>query len=85
MKQYWARHEGRSRWGVRTQLETSADLYKSGGLFFVWSDRVELRDGSLVFLTDAGEVRGAIAPGHWEAFFEAGPDDDIPPAVETRR
>jgi hypothetical protein len=86
MKQYWARHQGRFRWGVRTPLETADNLYKSeGGVFFVWSDRVELRDGSLVFLTDAGEVRGAIAAGRWEAFFEAGPDDDIPTAVETRR
>jgi hypothetical protein len=86
MKQYWARHQGRSRWGVRTPLETSTDLYKSpGGLFFVWADRVELRDGNLVFLKDDGVIQGAIAAGRWDAFFEAGPDDDVPQAVETRR
>ena len=85
MKQYWARHQGKSRWGVRTPLETSDDLYKTAsGLVFIWADRVELRDGSLVFLNDAGVVQGAIAPGRWDAVFEAGPDD-VPQAVETRR
>jgi hypothetical protein len=85
MKQYWARHEGKSRWGVRTGLETGDALYKSeSGLFFVWADRVELRDGNLVFVNDDGEVRGAIAAGRWDAVFEAGPDD-APQAVETKR
>lgn len=85
MKQYWAKHQGRTRWGVRTGLETGESLYKSeGGLFFVWSDRVELRDGNLVFVTDAGEIQGALAAGSWHAVFEAGPDDS-PQAVETKR
>jgi hypothetical protein len=85
MKQYWARHQGKTRWGVRTPLETSDDLYKTAaGLVFIWADRVELRDGSLVFLNDAGVVQGAIAPGRWDAVFEAGPDDG-PQAVETKR
>jgi len=86
VNRYWARHQGKTRWGVRTPLETSDTVYKSEtGMFFVWSDRVELRDGSLVFVSDAGEIRGALAPGRWDAFFEAGPDDDQPAAVETRR
>jgi hypothetical protein len=84
MKQYWARHQGKSRWGVLTPLEKSDDLYTSaGGAFFVWADRVELRDGNLVFLDDAGELQGAIAAGRWDAVFEAGPDDG-PQNVETR-
>lgn len=85
MKQYWARHQGKLRWGVRTPLETPDALYKSEtGMFFVWADRVELRDGSLVFVNDAGEMQGALAPGRWDAVFEAG-SDDAPQAVETRR
>ena len=85
MKQYWARHQGKFRWGVRTQLETSDELYKTlAGLFFVWADHVELRDGSLVFLNDAGAIQGAIAAGRWDAFFEAGADDS-PHSVETKR
>jgi hypothetical protein len=86
MKQYWARHQGRSRWGVRTPLETADNLYKSeGGLFFVWADRVELREGSLVFLNEKGTIQGALAAGRWDAFFEAGPEDDGLQNVETKR
>jgi hypothetical protein len=86
MKQYWARHQGKSRWGVRTPLETSDALYKTeAGMFFVWADRVELREGSLVFVNDKGDIQGAIAAGRWDAVFEAGVDDDAPQAVETKR
>lgn len=86
MKQYWARHQGRSRWGVRTPLETPDSLYKTeGGMFFVWADRVEVRDGTLLFLNDAGEIQGALGAGRWDAVFEAGADDDAPAAVETKR
>jgi hypothetical protein len=85
MKQYWAKHQGKTRWGVRTMLEMSDELYKSeGGVFFVWADRVELRDGSLVFLNDVGELQAALASGSWQAVFEAGPDDS-PQSVETKR
>jgi len=85
MKQYWAKHQGRIRWGVRTSTETSDALYKSeGGLFFVWADRVELRDGSLVFVDDEGVIQGALSTGSWQAVFEAGPDDS-PQAIETKR
>jgi hypothetical protein len=70
---------------VRTPLETADDIYKSGtGLFFVWADKVLLDGGSLVFMKDDGTVQGAIAPGRWDAVFEAGPDD-LPQSVETRR
>jgi len=85
MKQYWARHQGRTRWGVRTPLDTSEAVYKTeAGMFFVWADKVELREGNLVFLTEQGEIRGAIAAGRWDAVFEAGADD-VPQAVETQR
>jgi hypothetical protein len=85
MKQYWAKHQGRVRWGVRTAIDGGDALYKSeGGLFFVWADRVELRDGSLVFVNESGEIQGALAAGSWQAVFEAGPDDS-PQAVETKR
>ncbi|HEY8154996.1 MAG TPA: hypothetical protein VII72_12795 [Myxococcota bacterium] len=85
MKQYWARHEGRNRWGVRTSLETSESTHpQSGSVLFVWADKVVLDDGSLVFLRDDGTIQGAIAPGQWDAVFEAGPDDS-PQRVETLR
>jgi len=86
MKQYWARHQGKLRWGVRTPLDTSDAGYKTeAGMFFVWADKIELREGNLLFLTEQGEIRGAIAGGRWDAVFEAGADDDAPHAVETRR
>jgi hypothetical protein len=85
MKQYWARHQGKSRWGVRTPLEPSDEVYKTeAGVFFVWADKVELREGALLFLTEEGQIRGAIGPGRWDAVFEAGADD-VAQAVETRR
>jgi hypothetical protein len=85
MKQYWAKHEGKVRWGVRTQLETGDDVYKSeSGIFFVWSDKVELRDGNLLFVTESGTIRAALAAGRWDAVFEAGSDDE-PKTVETKR
>ena len=71
---------------MRTPLETADNLYKSeGGLFFVWADRVELRDGSLVFLNEKGVIQGAISAGRWDAVFEAGPEDDAPQNIETKR
>lgn len=86
MKSYWARHQGKNRWGVRTPLEPSGDVYTTeAGVFFVWADRVEIQNGSLVFLDDAGAIQGALAPGRWDAVFEAGPESDSPQAVETRR
>lgn len=85
MKQYWARHQGRNRWGVRTPLETGEDVYKTGtGVFFVWADKVVLDAGNLVFVNDEGVIQAAIAVGRWDAVFEAGPDDS-PQSVETNR
>ena len=84
MKPYWAKHQGRTRWGVRTQLDKADELYVSeGGNLFIWSDVVEVRDGCLLFRADDGAVRCALAPGRWEAVFEAAPDD-TPQSVETR-
>ena len=86
MKQYWARHQGLNRWGVRTPLEPSDEATSGApsGLIFVWADQVKLDDGNLVFMRDDGTIQGAIAAGRWEAVFEAGPDDS-PQLVETRR
>jgi hypothetical protein len=85
MKQYWARHEGRIRWGVRTPLVAGEGAQASAaGLLFVWADRLVLDQGALVFMRDDGGIQGAIATGHWEAVFEAGPDDS-PQPVETPR
>jgi hypothetical protein len=85
MKQYWARHEGRNRWGVRTPLETSESTHPHGtNVLFVWADKLVLEGGALVFMRDDGTIQGAIAPGRWDAVFEAGPDDS-PQPVETPR
>jgi hypothetical protein len=85
MKQYWARHEGRVRWGVRTPLDTSDEIeHTPAGVFFVWADRVELREGSLVFLDDAGTIQAALAPGRWDAVFQA-TEENTPRNVETKR
>jgi hypothetical protein len=84
MRQYWAGHEGRRRWGVRTPLETGDDVYKTdAGILFVWSDKIVLDAGNLVFMNDDEEIRGALAAGRWDAVFEASPDDS-PRTVETR-
>ena len=66
-------------------LETSdGDPKHAVGLLFVWADKLVLDGGSLVFMRDDGNLQGAIAPGRWEAVFEAGPDDS-PQQVETPR
>lgn len=82
MKQYWARHQGLNRWGVRTSLESANEGEHGAGLLFVWADKLLLDAGSLVFTRDDGTIQGAIAPGHWHAVFEAGPDDS-PGSIET--
>jgi len=85
MKQYWARHQGRNRWGVRTPLETSDGAHEHGvALVFVWADKLLLDESSLVFMREDGSIQGAIAPGRLDAVFEAGPDDS-PQPVETQR
>ena len=86
MKQYWARHQGLNRWGVRTPLEApnEAAHEHGAGLIFVWADKLMLDDGSLLFMRDDGTIQGAIAAGHWDAVFEAGPDDS-PQLIETPR
>ena len=84
MKQYWARHQGLNRWGVSTPLEPANESEHGAGLIFVWADKLVLDECSLVFMRDDGSIQGAIAPGRWNAVFEAGPDDS-PQLVETRR
>jgi hypothetical protein len=69
---------------VHTPLETSDDVHKTdAGILFVWSDKVMLDAGNLVFMNDDGEIRGAFAAGRWDVVFEASPDDS-PRTVETR-
>jgi hypothetical protein len=86
VRKYWAKHQGGTRWGIKTPLEPAAesDVYfsKTGDLF-VWADVVELRDGALVFRTEAGVLKAAIAPGAWQAVYEALEDDSAAP-VESR-
>ena len=85
MRQYFAKHQGSKRWGIRTPLEPAeeSDVYTStGGHLFIWSDAVELRDGALVFRTEEGVLKAAIAPGGWDAVYEAF-EDDTPTAVES--
>jgi hypothetical protein len=86
MKQYWARHQGLNRWAVHTSLVASGETtHEHGaGLLFVWADKLVLDAGSLVFMRGDGTVQGAIAPGHWDAVFEAGSDDTLD-SVETTR
>ena len=85
MRKYFAKHQGSKRWGIRTPLETAegSDVYRSeAGHLFIWSDVVELRDGALVFRTEGGHLKAAIAPGGWDAVYEA-LEDDTPTAVES--
>lgn len=84
MKQYWARHQGLRRWGVRTPVETAEDVHKTEmGVLFVWADVVELVGGALVFRSQSGELQGGFAPESWQAFFEAAVDADTAQAIET--
>jgi hypothetical protein len=85
VRKYFAKHQGKTRWGIRTPLEPAekSDVYKSeAGHLFIWSDVVELRDGALVFRTEGGHLKAAIAPGAWDAVYEAF-EDDSPAAVES--
>jgi hypothetical protein len=86
VRKYWAKHQGGTRWGVRTPLEPAdeSEVYTSrAGHLFVWADVVELRDGALVFRTEEGVLKAAIAPGGWDAVYEAS-EDDSPGPVESR-
>ena len=92
MRKYWAKHRGAKRWGVWitsgasiTGESKNEDLYLSdAGHLFVWADRIEIRDGDLLFANDDGVNQGAIARGKWGAVYEASGDADVPQAVETR-
>ena len=85
VRKYFAKHQGKTRWGIRTPLEPAekSDVYTSeAGHLFIWSDVAELRDGALVFRTEGGQLKAAIAPGAWDAVYEAF-EDDTPAAVES--
>jgi hypothetical protein len=84
MEQYWARHKGKVRWGVRTPIEETGRTYVSeSGIFFVWADKVEVQGGCLLFWGSDGQLNGAIAPGLWHAVYQAS-KDDTPEALETK-
>ena len=85
MQQYWAKHEGKRRWGIRVALDAAEELYRSdAGAIFIWADRAEIEQGCLVFRSDEGELQAALAPGQWLVVFEAKADIDEAPGVETR-
>ena len=87
MQQYWAKHQGRTRWGVKVSAEAEASVadatYRSqAGHLFIWADELKVDDGALEFRNDEGRLQAAVAPGAWIAVFEAAPDD-TPASVET--
>jgi hypothetical protein len=85
MERHWASHKGKRRWGVRTRLTPDPDAYTSkGGDLFVWADRVEVRDGCLLFFGEDDTLNGAFAAGEWLAVFQAALSDS-PEALETMR
>jgi hypothetical protein len=92
LQKYWAKHRGATRWGVWitggskiTGESKNEDLYLSdAGHLFVWADRIDIRDGDLVFANEEGVIQGVIARGEWGAVYEASDDADVPQAVETR-
>lgn len=90
MRKYWAKHRGAKRWGVwitggSNLTGENEDLYLSeSGHLFVWADRLDIRNGDLLFTNDDGAIQGAIARGKWGAVYEALGDADVPQAVETR-
>jgi hypothetical protein len=84
MQQHWASHKGTRRWGVRTTASIDPGEYVSqGGELFVWADRVEVRDGCLLFFGEGQLLNGAFAAGQWQAVYLAAMDDS-PEALETR-
>ncbi len=83
MHQYWAKHKGRKRWGVRTPFP-KADAYVSeSGDIYVWADKVEVQNGCLLFWGHEEELNGAFAAGQWCAVYHAALDD-TPEAMETK-
>ena len=60
---YWAHHEGEFFWGVRAPL--------APGDIFLWADRVEVRDGCLLFFGPDSMLNASFAPGQWSVVFHA--------------
>ena len=86
MQQYWAKHEGRIRWGVKPSkdMDTAGDTYQSeAGHLYIWADDVRIDDGVLEFRSEDGQLKAAVAPGRWDAVYEAS-QDDTPTSVETK-
>ena len=65
MKQYWAKHQGKVRWGVRTGVETSEGLYKSDLTRLLVTGKIppKLETVYGVVLTAQRQAIDAIRPG----------------------
>jgi len=88
MQQYWAKHHGRTRWGVKLApvaegAVVDATYQSEAGPLFIWADEARLADGAVEFRSDDGKLKAALAPGVWHAVYEA-TQDDSPASVETR-
>ena len=71
-----ADENGRYYWCVKTPLSPDGEIY-------VYADRVSVRDGSLILLSeDRHEINMAFAPGNWRACFVASVIDGHAVAVE---
>ena len=57
------------------RLNTKKDMY-------VYADRAEVVDGSIVLCSKDGQMNFALAPGGWEYCYIASPEDGSPIAVE---
>jgi hypothetical protein len=57
------------------RLNSKKDMY-------VYADRADVVDGSIVLRSNDGQLNFAIAPGGWEYCYIASPEDGSPVAVE---
>jgi len=73
----WAHHEGTFFWGVATPL--------APGDVFLWADRVEVRDGCLLFFGPENMLNASFAPGQWNVVFHARSDDGVAAARDLPR
>jgi len=73
----WAHHEGTFFWGVGTPL--------AAGDIFLWADRVEVRDGCLLFFGPEDMLNASFAPGQWNVVFHARSDDGVAAARDLPR
>ena len=70
-RNHWARHQGQKFWGIITQVANDEE----GDTVFVWADRMEVVEGSLLVWGSEGELNAGLSPGNWRAFFQASVED----------